>query len=107
MKQLKYHWHYAENETQNYYDAIVGNDYLLVFQNKGQPYYTAMIRRGDEDFRVIYNKTVNDRRRRIEGKPKADPGDLRVCALLSSPDPEYMMRKVEHCYAYHKQEVRA
>ena len=46
MKQTKYHWHYAENETQNYYDAIVGNDYLLVCQVKGQPYFTGMIRRG-------------------------------------------------------------
>ena len=107
MKPLKYHWHYAENEAQNYYDAIVGNDYLLVCQVKGQPYFTAMIRRGDEGFRLIYNKTANDRFRRIEGKPKADPGELSTCQVLTSFDPEYMMRKAEHCYAYHKQEVRA
>ena len=107
MKQLKYHWHYAENETQNFYGAIVGNDYLLVLQVKGQPCYTAMIKRGDEEFRCVFNKTDNDRRRRIEGKPNADPNDLDVCFMLSSPDPQYMMRKTEYCYANHKQEVSA
>lgn len=105
MKQSKYDWHYAENETQNYYDATIGNDYLLVCQVKGQPYFTGMIRRGDGEFTLIFNKTVNDRRRRIEGKPNADPNDLRVCAVLSSPDPEYMMKKVQRCYAAGKTEI--
>lgn len=99
---MKFVWKYGENEHQKYYDAEIGNDYLCVFANDWNP-DTWM---GFYNSTMIHNKTKNDRQRRKQGLPLGcHPSELSSDYMLASNDPEYMMRKVEHCYRKNKIEV--
>lgn len=100
-------WKYGENETQKYYDAYVGKHYLCVFANKWSPdIWLGVYDVNDGRLYSIWDKTFNDRQRKRQGLPKnCDMEALSVCRMLSSRSPEYMMKKVEHCYKRRKVEV--
>lgn len=95
-------WTYGENESQKYYDAYVGKDYLCVFANKWQPdIWMGMCRD-----KMIYDKTANDRQRKKEKVAKDFPLHmLRSVTVLGSQSPEYMMKKVAWCYNHNLTEV--
>lgn len=66
MSKEKIKWNYGENETQKYYDAKIGTDYLCVFCNKWQPdIWMGMINNS-----MIWDKTWNDRQRKSRDFPK-------------------------------------
>ena len=92
---MKYQWKYGENDTQKYYDVLIGNDYLCVFANKWNP-CTWM---GLVKDKIIHNKTKNDRQRIKQGLVKGcDLSLLKSDYILCNESPEYMMKKVEWCY---------
>ena len=102
MNKLKYDWKYGENGHQKYYDVTIGKDYLCVFANDWNP-NTWM---GSYNSVCIHNKTKNDRVRKKYGLPKGcHPSELREDFILCSSDPEYMMKKVEWCYAHNLMEI--
>lgn len=102
MAKVKVNWTYGENESQKFYDAYVGKDYLCVFANNWQPDIWMGIQRD----KLILDKTANDRQRKKEGVPKDFPTfNLRSVTVLCNPSPEYMMKKVEHCYQRNKREI--
>ena len=103
----KLEWKYGENESQKYYDVRIGKDYLCVFANKWQPQiWMGCYETGNSGLQMIHDKTWNDRQRKAEGlKRGCDVSELHTCATLCSPSPEYMMKKVEHCYKQRKIEV--
>lgn len=102
MKQSNINWQYGKNETQKYYDAYVGKDYLCVFVNKWQPDIWMGVCRN----KMIYDKTRNDRQRKRQGLGKDAPVHLlSSVAVLCSTSPEYMMKKVEWCYKHNKTEI--
>lgn len=107
MKRLKYKWRYGEHETQTYYEANVNGDYLCVFANRWNPNtWMGMFERGNGGVQMIHDKTINDRQRKAQGLPKGcSPHELRIDVLLCSTDPEYMMAKVQRCYAANKCEI--
>lgn len=95
-------WTYRENESQKYYDAYVGKDYLCVFANNWQPDIWMGIQRD----KLIFDKTANDRQRKKEHVSKGTPADLlRSITVLCSNSPEYMMKKVEWCYEHNLTEI--
>lgn len=95
-------WSYGENEFQIYYDAKVGNDYLLVFANKSFP----NIWYGLYNNILIFNKTKNDRQRKKEDLPRGCRlTRLRSQYVLCSTDPEYMKKKVVWCYTHKLNEI--
>ena len=97
-----YDWKYAENKSQKYYDCVIDNNYLLVFANKWQP----NIWMGMINNIMIRDKTSNDRQRMKQGLPKGcDTYLLQVDVMLCNSDPEYMKRRIEHCFKYNKTEV--
>lgn len=98
----KIEWEHGENAYQEYYDAYVNGDYLLVFQNKWQP----GVWMGMQRDRTIHDKTANDLQRRRQGLPKGcDVSELHLDTILCARSPEIMMKKVEHCYRRNKIEV--
>lgn len=102
MPEIEINWTYGENESQKYYDAYVGKDYLCVFANNWQPDIWMGIQRN----KTILDKTANDRQRKKEKVPKDYPVyELRSITVLCSPSPEYMMKKVEYCYKRNKTEI--
>ena len=99
---MKLKWKKGRNDYQNYYDAAIGNDYLLVFENNWNPgVWMASINNI-----MIGNKTYNDRQRKKQAlPPHCPPYPLCSFQLLSSSDPSYMMRKTEYCYFNGKTEI--
>lgn len=103
----KLNWTYGENPYQRFYDTYVGKDYLLVFANKAQP----DVWMGNQRGVMLYDKTANDKQRRKQGVPvdcclRDHPlHELHSVTILSSHDPEYMMRKVEFAYENNLLEV--
>lgn len=96
MRKPKYKWRQGTNDYQKYYDVYEGDDYLCVFANNSDP----GIWYGCYNNTMILNKTKNDRIRKRDGVPKeCSPYELRTLFVLTSADPEYMMKKVESCYA--------
>lgn len=100
-------WEYGENNSQKYYCANVGKDYLCVFANKWQPNIWMGIYEIDGcGMQTIHNKTQNDYWRKRQGLPRGcDVHELSRTVTLCSRSPEYMMKKVQHCYKHRKVEV--
>lgn len=99
---MKFDWKYGKNEYQTYYDTTVNGVYLLVFANKWQP----NIWMGQYGDTIIHDKTRNDRQRKRQNLPLGcSLSELYTDAILCSDDPNYMMKKVEHCFKYSKNEV--
>ena len=95
-------WKHGKNDYQEYYDANVGGHYLCVFNNKWEP----GIWMGMYDNNTIHNKTRNDRERRKNNLPKGSHfAELQRDWILCSPNPEYMMRKVEYCFKHKQIEI--
>lgn len=99
---MKYNWKYGENEHQKYYDVTVDGNYLCVFSNKWQPnIWMAMVKD-----RMIHDKTANDRQRKKQSLQKGCSfADLHSDTILSSDNPEYMMKKAEWCYNHKLEEI--
>ena len=97
-----YNWQYGENNTQRYYDVAVDGKYLLVFADKDPPNtWLGMI-----NYVMIRDKTANDRQRKKQGLEKGCSVHLlQHDYILKSNNPEYMMKKVEHCFKRNKTEV--
>lgn len=34
---MKYEWNHGKNQYQEYYDVVIGKDYLCVYANKWEP----------------------------------------------------------------------
>ena len=108
---MRYEWNHAENDTQEYYDTIVNDDYLCVFRNKSEEApntWIGVYQKNGCGVCTIYNKTFNDRQRKRLGVGK----NYSLCLLprvrfLTNSDPLYMQAKVEHCYRNDKVEVSA
>lgn len=100
-------WKYGENDSQCYYDAYVCKDYLCVFANKWQPtIWMGMYEVKGNSIVTICDKTRNDYQRKRDGLPLGcDISKLNRITVLCNKSPEYMMKKVEHCYKHRKKEV--
>ena len=95
-------WIYGENSDQKYYEADSDGTSLVVFANN----YAPNMWLGMVGNRMIHDKTRNDRQRKKQSLQKGCPLHLlQGIALLTSADPEYMMKKVEHCFKTGKIEV--
>ena len=103
----KIQWKHGENTCQQYYDAHVGKDYLCVYENKWNPgVWAGMYELEGGGIQSIWDKTSNDRQRRRQGLPLGCPMEkLSRVTMLCNASPEYMMKKVEHCYRRRKTEV--
>ena len=88
------------------------DDYLCVFANENNPeVFMGFI---DYNYKsktdchsvTIEDKTRNDIQRKKEGLPHDCPLDeLHKWCLLTSDDPEFMMKKVEYCYEHNLREI--
>lgn len=95
-------WRHGTNQYQEYYDATLDGHYLCVFNNKWEP----GIWMGMYDNNMIHDKTKNDRERKRKNLPPNCPHSmLSIDFMLCSPDPEYMMRKVEYCFKHNQIEI--
>ena len=99
---MKYEWNHGKNQYQEYYDVVIGKDYLCVYANKWEPDRWL----GSCNNKCIHNKTRNDRVRKKSGLSKSCGVDeLKQDFLLTSSDPFYMMKKVEWCYTHNRVEI--
>ena len=101
MAKKTFDWKYGKNAFQKYYEAQVKDAHLCVFANDENP----DVWFGVYDGLCIYDKTFNDRQRKKLGLEGCSISLLPRFRMLTSNDPEYMMRKVEHCFKTGKQEV--